>query len=144
VQVGRKNVCVFINGAVLDNGFGSAVDVQQLVEPVVEEVYLQVKAPAGHVLVKIEQVGVLVNVFKLRNPFVMLAEHFSERCFSRPDVSRDSDVFWFLLFSHDKKSKLKSQKSKLGFAHRSLVEGELRSPKPLAKVNFAHRSLWRR
>ena len=74
MQVGSKNVGVFINGSVLDNCLGASLDIQELIQSVIQKVYLEVKTPSWHVFVKIEQVWVMINVFKLGNPFIMLAE----------------------------------------------------------------------
>ena len=78
MKVGCKNVGVFINGSVLYNGFGTSLYVEQLVQPVVQKVYLQIEAPSGHVFIKVEQVRVVINVFELWDPLIVFAEQLAE------------------------------------------------------------------
>jgi hypothetical protein len=43
----------------------------------------------------------MVHVFKVGDPFVVLAQHFGKGGFARADITRNSDVFWFLSFCHN-------------------------------------------
>ena len=52
-QVGSKDVCIFVNGAVLYNGSFAFADLAHLVKAAVEKIDLQVKRPARHVVIKI-------------------------------------------------------------------------------------------
>ncbi len=61
---------------------------------------MQVEAPALHVFLKIIQVGVMVNVFKLGYPFVMFTQQFSEGCFTCADISGNRYMLGFLCFCH--------------------------------------------
>src|SRR4051794_8354269 len=101
MQVGSKNVSVFINGPVLYNGFCTAMYFYQLSKAAVQEKYLQVKTPARHILVKIHQVWIMVYIFKMRYPFIMFAEQFCKRGFAGSYIPGYGDVFWFLCFCHN-------------------------------------------
>jgi hypothetical protein len=76
MEIGREDVGIFINGPVLYDGFCSVMDLKQLVKPAVKEIDLQVKTPAWHILVEIHEVRIVVHIFELRDPPVVLAQHF--------------------------------------------------------------------
>ena len=65
-----------------------------------QKIDLKVEAPAGHVLIKIHQVGIMVHILEMGNPFIMLAQHFRECGFTRADIAGNSNMFWFFRFSH--------------------------------------------
>ena len=46
---------------------------EHLIKPAVQKEDLQIKAPSGHVFIKIIQIRIVINIFKLRNPFIMFA-----------------------------------------------------------------------
>ena len=91
---------VLINGPVLHHGFRTSLDVEEVVQAVVQKVNLQVKAPPGHVFIKIVEVRIMIHIFKLGYPAVMLAQHFRERSFSGADISCYCNMFGFLSFRH--------------------------------------------
>src|SRR6187455_1087514 len=101
MKVRSKYICIFINGSVLYNSFSSPVDLQQLIEPAVQEEYLQVETPTGHVFIKVKQVRIMINVFKLRYPAIVFAQQFSQCSFSRTYVARNSYMFWFFSLRHN-------------------------------------------
>jgi hypothetical protein len=72
MQIGRKNVGILINGPVLDDVFPAFPDLQHLAETRVQEIYLEVKAPAFHLMVKIIKVRIVDYVFKMWLPLELL------------------------------------------------------------------------
>ena len=91
---------ILIDRAILDHRFRTGVDLQQLVETAVEKKYLQVKAPAGHILIKIIQVGIMIDVFELRDPPVMLAQHLRQRRLTGADIACNRYVLGFFVLYH--------------------------------------------
>ena len=74
VQVGRKNIGVFVDGAVLNHVFALTPYAVNLAEPAVQEVNLQVEGPSRHVVIKLVEVGILVHLFKVGLPAIVLGE----------------------------------------------------------------------
>jgi len=56
---------------------------------------LKVKAPARHVFIKIHQVWIVIYVFKVRYPFVVLAQQFGKRGFARANIASHCYMFRF-------------------------------------------------
>src|SRR5262245_34432747 len=100
MQVRREDVSIFINSSVLYDGFGATMNIVQLFKTAVEEIDLQVKTPPGHIIIKIEEIGVVVYIFKLGYPAIMFTEQFGERSFARTDITRYSNMLRFLCFCH--------------------------------------------
>src|SRR5688500_16472000 len=100
MKIRRKNMRIFIDGPVLNNSFSSTLYIQKLVQAAIKKVNLQIEAPPGHIFIKVEQVRVMVNIFKLGNPFIMFTKQFSKRRFTCSDVPRDCYTFGFFGFSH--------------------------------------------
>ena len=92
MQVGREDVGVLVDGAVLDHIATAAADLQQLLEARVEEEDLQVEAPPLHVLVEVEQVGVVVHGLLQLVPLVMFGQELGEGGLSGADIACDGDV----------------------------------------------------
>ena len=92
VEVGGEDVRVLVDRAVLHHVPSIAADLQQLLEAAVQEEDLEVEAPALHVLVEVEQVGVVVHRLLQQFPLVVLGEELGERRLARSDVSGDRDV----------------------------------------------------
>jgi hypothetical protein len=76
------------------------VYIEQLIQTTIQEIYLQVKTPAGHILIKIHEVWVVVYILELGYPTVMFAQHLRQRGLSRADIPCYSYMFWFLCFGH--------------------------------------------
>lgn len=93
VQVSGKDVRVFVDGAVLNNGFLAFADLSHLVKPTVQKIDLQVKRPARHVFIEIAQVWILVNRFIERSPAVMFGKFFYEGSFPTTNIARNGNVF---------------------------------------------------
>ena len=74
VQVGGKDVGIFVYRAVLYNYIVAPADLNYVAEALVQEIDLQVERPSLHILVKICEIGVVVNWFKAGSPFEVLAE----------------------------------------------------------------------
>lgn len=53
MKIRSKNVCVFVNGAVLNNGLFTFPDLSDLIEPAVQKIDLKMEGPSRHVRVKI-------------------------------------------------------------------------------------------
>lgn len=67
VQVSGENMRVFVDRAVLNDAFIrrlDLLDVLGLAEAAIEKIHLQMKRPAGHIIVKILQIRIMVNVFE--------------------------------------------------------------------------------
>ena len=71
IEVGRKNVGILVDGAVLYCRIVTSLDRFELIETGIQKVYLQVKGPALHVFVKIRQVGIVIYCLKFSLPTVM-------------------------------------------------------------------------
>ena len=76
MQIGCKNVRIFIDGAILYYIFSTFSDLQDLAISAVQEIDLQIETPPLHLRVKIVQVGIVHDVFKMGIPPVMLREKF--------------------------------------------------------------------
>jgi hypothetical protein len=74
MEVGSKNISIFINGPVLDHVFSAVSDLNYLPEPGIQKIDLQVKRPALHVLVKTMQVRIVFNIFVLWFPIKMFCQ----------------------------------------------------------------------
>src|SRR5258706_7543376 len=72
MEIGGKDVCVFVNRTVLDNGLFAIPDFPDLIKPAVEEVNLKMERPSRHVIIKILEVRILVNGLIQRRPPVVL------------------------------------------------------------------------
>lgn len=72
VEVGCENVCVFVDGAILNDGFFAFTNLPDLVEATVQKIDLQMVSPPGHVLIKIAEIGIVIHRFIKGNPIVML------------------------------------------------------------------------
>jgi hypothetical protein len=92
VKICRENMCVFIDGPVLDHRFSAVADLADLVEAAVEKVDLQVKGPARHVGVKIPQVGIVINRLEQSRPPVMTCQLVGECTFAGANVARNGQV----------------------------------------------------
>ena len=95
VEVGRKNVGILVDGAVLNDSAIALKDFQNLPIPAVEEENLKIERPAVHVVVKITQVGIVVGAFVVYLPTELLAQLGAQRGFARADIAGDGDVFYF-------------------------------------------------
>jgi hypothetical protein len=72
-----------------------------LLQPVIEEIHLQVERPAGHILVKVIEVRVVLHVLKTGFPAVMLSEHFGEGGLTGSNVAGYCHMLDFFLLSDD-------------------------------------------
>ena len=120
MQVRREDVGIFIDRAVLDHGLGTAMDLEQLVQPAVEKIDLQLKAPAGHVLVKIVQVRIVVHIFELRDPFVLLAQQLGQRGLTCANITGNCYMLGLPCFSHRSRQNTKVRDMEAGI---SFAEG---------------------
>jgi hypothetical protein len=76
------------------------MDLQQLIQPVIQEEDLQIKTPSRHVLIEIVQIRIVINILKLRYPTIVLAQHLRERSLSGANIARNGDVFCLLILGH--------------------------------------------
>ena len=92
VEVGRENVCVFVDGPVLNDGLALFLHLDQLRETRLQEVDLQVEGPPRHVLVEIVQVRVVVHLFEVGGVAVVFGQQRGQGGFPRADVSCDGEM----------------------------------------------------
>jgi hypothetical protein len=92
VKVRCKNVCILINGAVLDNRFARFPYIDDLIEAAVKEIDLQVEGPSLHIFIEIVQVWIIVNVFKMGIPAVVFCQEISKGGFSGAYIAGDRNV----------------------------------------------------
>jgi hypothetical protein len=71
MQVGSKNMRIFIDGSVLYDHLVTILNFNDLLESVIQEIHLQVERPAGHILIKIVEIRIILNIFKSGLPVVM-------------------------------------------------------------------------
>ena len=90
--VGGEDIDPFVDAAVLDDGVRGAGNLQQVAEPLFEEVDLQCERPSRDVLIIVFKVRVIVDSLEAGLPSVMLGEHSGERCLAAPDISSYCDV----------------------------------------------------
>src|SRR5688572_16997590 len=100
MKIGRKDVSIFKDGAILNNCLCTSLNFQYLVQAIVQKVNLKIKAPTWHILIKIVEVRIMIHIFKLGYPFVMLGKHFSKGRFSSADITGNCHMFWFFTFRH--------------------------------------------
>jgi hypothetical protein len=93
VEVGCENVCVFVDGAILNDGFFAFTNLSDLVEATVQKIDLQMVCPPGHVLIKIAQIGIVIHRFIKGNPIVMFGQFFCQCSFAGSDVAGNGNVF---------------------------------------------------
>ena len=82
MQVRRKDVCIFINRAVLDHGLSRFPDLDDMPEPAVQEENLEIERPPLHVFIKTMQVGIGVHILEMCFPFQVLGKQSGKGCFS--------------------------------------------------------------
>ena len=87
VQVRGKDVCVFIDSSVLNDNSFAFLDVDDLLETVIEEIYLQVKRPTGHILIEVVEIGVVFYILIPGFPVIMASQQISEGGFPGADIS---------------------------------------------------------
>ena len=82
IKVGREDVRIFVDGAVLDDVFAALADVHHLTETAVEEENLDVERPALHVLIEAVEVRVVFNFLIMRLPVEVLGQQSREGRFA--------------------------------------------------------------
>jgi len=87
VQVGGEDAGIFVNGAVLNDGFLAALDIDHLAEAAVEKEDLQVEGPTRHVLVKVEEIRVVLHVLVMGFPPVVFSQQLRQRGLAGANVS---------------------------------------------------------
>ena len=72
MQIGGKNMGVLVNRSVLHRVmvFGEHLTVLSVAG--IQEINLQVEGPTLHVFVEVVEVGILIDLFKMRLPSIML------------------------------------------------------------------------
>jgi len=93
MKIGREDVGVFIDRAVLDHRLCAFADLSNLVETTIQEIYLQVEGPLRHVTIEIAEVWILIDRLEQRCPAVVLRKLVGKRAFTGADVTGDGDVF---------------------------------------------------
>lgn len=112
VEVGSEDVRIFIDGSILDDNSVTSLDVDDLLETVVEEIYLQVKGPAGHVLIEVVQVWVVFYIFISGFPVIMASQQVGEGGFACTNIACYSNVLDIMLIVDGRKFYMFSIKSR--------------------------------
>lgn len=99
MEVGRKDIGIFIQGAVLDDVGVGFPDVDELFEAGVEKINLKIEGPAAHVFVKTVDVRVVVGWLKYWPITVVSCQQFCQGCLSRSDVSSYGDMHYEYIFN---------------------------------------------
>jgi hypothetical protein len=73
MQIFGKNIGIFINCPVLYEVMVVFLYVNDLPVPAVQEIYLEVKAPAFHIAVKILKIRIIINSFKSGVPAIIFS-----------------------------------------------------------------------
>lgn len=92
VQVGGKDVGVFKDGAILNDGALALQDFENLPVTAVEEVNLKIERPAMHVVVEIAEVGIVLGAFVMHLPAELPAQLCAKSGFAGANVSGNGDV----------------------------------------------------
>ena len=126
MQIGRENVGIFVNGPVLNNAFTGLLqlfDALGLAKATIEEIDLEVEGPAGHIVVKILQIRIIVYVFQKHFPAEMLSQFMSQRGFTGPNVADDGNVHALRTKKTNKKQNLKgSSTNEINTCNSKLIE----------------------
>jgi len=72
MQVGRKDAGILKDGTVLDNGLLRLGNLNHLLETLVQEVYLQIKRPTGHVGIEDCQLAIVIYGFEPWRPAITM------------------------------------------------------------------------
>ena len=97
MEVRGKDACIFEDGAILDDGVIALANLHDILEAFVQEVYLEVERPAAHVLIKIVEIGVVVDGLEACRPAVVGSKELGEGGFATTYVSCDGDMHFFKL-----------------------------------------------
>ena len=92
MQVGRKDERIFVNGAVLYHVPVVPTDVHHLPKTAVQEVDLEVERPTLHFRVEVVQIGVFINILKVRFPTVVSGQQLGQGSLPRPNISGNGYV----------------------------------------------------
>ena len=87
VEVRGEDACVLKDGAVLDDGVLALRYFDDVAEALVEEIDLQVEAPAVHVLIEVVEIRICLHGLEARRPAVALDEQLGEGGLAAPYVS---------------------------------------------------------
>ena len=95
--VGGKDIHALEDGAVLDNGFLTVLNLQQVLESLLEVEHLHIESPSGDILVIVVDIWVFGNGFQILFPSVIFGKHFGERCLATTDISCYCYIHLFIL-----------------------------------------------
>lgn len=93
VEVGCEDVSIFVDRAILNDGFFAFTNLPDLVEATVQKIDLQMVCPPGHVLIEIAEIGIVIHRFIKGNPIVMFGQFFCQCSFAGSDVAGNGNVF---------------------------------------------------
>ena len=99
-EVGRKNIGIFIDGPVLYYRLLAVPYFYQVLDPMIQKVYLQVKRPARHIFIKIHHIRLVLNILKMRFPLVMSGKHPRQCGFTRAYVPGNGNMFCGRFWRH--------------------------------------------
>ena len=92
MEVRSKDACVLEDGAVLDDGVLTLGDLHDVAKALVEEIDLEVEAPAVHVLIEVVKIWVCFYWLETRRPAVTLDEQLGEGGLAAPNVSSNGNM----------------------------------------------------
>lgn len=87
MEVGGKDVGVFVDSSVLNYSILPVSYFQQLLEPVVEKIDLEVETPPLHIAVEVRQVRVVLNILVVSLPAKVAGQHIGERGLARAYIA---------------------------------------------------------
>ena len=89
---GREHIDALEYRAVLDDRMLCLVDVEQVLEPLFQEVHFHGERPPWNVFIVVFQIGVIVDGLEAGLPSVVFGQHPGERRLSASNISCYSDV----------------------------------------------------
>ena len=92
VVVGGEDIHALKDGAVLNDGAASLLEVEHIAEALFEEIDFHREGPSGDVLVIVFEIGVVRHSLELRRPLVVVGEHLRQGGLAAAYVSCYDDV----------------------------------------------------
>ena len=75
MKVGRVDEGILKYGAVLNDVLVALADFDNLLETLVNVLYLEIERPARHVLIEVIKIGIVFNGFETRRPVISFCQH---------------------------------------------------------------------
>ena len=100
MEVRGEYAGVLIDGPVLDYDIVAPGYVHDILEPLVEEINLEIEGPAFHVGVEIRQIRIEIDRLEFRGPTVMGCQHLGQSGLATTYVSCYSDMHILMIFNY--------------------------------------------